>query len=107
MSNKSISQLFKKKADEYASHFGVLLEDVHFDAPKNRYVQQFEHGVILGYMKKLTMDECMSMGLYWADSVGTIHPLFWSVLTGETNCLRTRTKVNCPWGSYGCWKENY
>ena len=57
MSNKSISQLFKKKADEYASYLGVILEEVHFDAPKNRYVQLFEHGVILGYMKKLTMDE--------------------------------------------------
>lgn len=57
MSNKSISQLFKKKADEYASYLGVLIDDVHFDPPMNRYVQLFEHGVILGYMKKLTMDK--------------------------------------------------
>ena len=57
MSNKSISQLFKKEAGEYASYLGVLSEDVRFDQPMNRYVQLFEHGVILGYMKKLTMDE--------------------------------------------------
>jgi len=57
MSDKNIPRVFKKKADEYASYLGVLLEDVHFDAPKNRYVQQFEHGVILGYMNKLTMNK--------------------------------------------------
>lgn len=57
MSNKSISQLFKKKANAYASYLGVLIDDVHFDPPMNRYVQLFEHGVILGYMKKLTMDK--------------------------------------------------
>ena len=57
MSEKSIPQLFKKKVDEHASDLGVAVSDVYFDAPNNRYVQMFEHGVILGYMKKLTMDD--------------------------------------------------
>ena len=57
MSDKNIPRLFKKKVDEHASDLGVALSDVYFDAPKNRYVQLFEHGVILGHMKKLTMDD--------------------------------------------------
>ena len=57
MSEKSIPQLFKKKNNEYSSHLDVAVSDVYFDVPNNRYVQLFKQGVILGYMKKLTMDD--------------------------------------------------
>ena len=59
MSSNSISQLFKKKAAKLKSELGAVCSDKgpYFDGPGDRYVQLFEHGVILGNMKKLTMDK--------------------------------------------------
>jgi len=56
MSSNSISQLFKKKAAKLKSELGAVCSDKgpYFDGPGDRYVQLFEHGVILGNMKKLT-----------------------------------------------------
>ena len=75
MSDKNIPRLFKKKFDEHESDLGVAISDVYFDAPNNRYVQLFEHGVILGHMKKLTMDDkliCVYGKLFhaWWDNKG-------------------------------------
>lgn len=67
MSNNSISQLFKKKAAKHKLDLGSARSDVRFDDEKNWYVQEFEHGVVLGYMKKLTMDKnllCVSGKLF-------------------------------------------
>ena len=57
MSDKTISQLFNEKAKEYASDLGVATSAVKFDEDNNWHAQEFEHGVILGYMKKRTMNK--------------------------------------------------
>ena len=53
MSDKTLSQMFKEKADEYASDLGAAKSKVELDNQKNYHYQLFEHGVILGFMKGL------------------------------------------------------
>lgn len=57
MSDKNISRLFKEKADKHASDLGKAISDVDFKSQQDCHVQRFENGVILGYMKDLTMDD--------------------------------------------------